>query len=165
MSNNTLCAIAAHEAGHIHAGDARIIRMFYAFSSIGRIVEWFANLFTTISGFLLSFRSRPIIFVLLLSIWLTCWTLKLVFTSLIKISNFIMLSVSREAEFAADKYAHNLGYGEGLKNFFYFLLEKEKENNQAKGGASTLFDTHPATSKRIQALENLDEKKLTEDKK
>ncbi len=168
ISNEILRGIAAHEAGHIHAGDTKINRMFYAFSRIGVFMEGVSKIMSNIYGYFgrmmatfmaLGSRMYAIIFIPLIMM-IIFKIFHFIPTVLIWMSNFIMFSVSRTMEFAADKYAHDLNYGEGLKSFLYVILEEGKKNNsQAQGGVSALLNTHPSPGQRLQALEKLDDEK------
>ena len=54
---------------------------------------------------------------------------------------------SRKAEFAADSYAKELGYGEELEIFLRCIDDKVKTNK-----FSLMFQTHPDTGDRLSNL-------------
>jgi len=86
-------------------------------------------------------------------------------------SLFIKLA-SRGAEYEADEFAYNLGYGEDLTAFFKTLPDSVHRRGIAGFGRlirntvealATLGDTHPATWKRIERLESYSTQKTTMD--
>ena len=176
ISDDMICGVAAHEAGHIFNGDTKILRMFYAFSMIAIATEAFAFVLMSIASFFMRIR---IVFIqiLVFPICLVIWIGQLICMILLKISHLINCGVSRNWEFAADKYAYKEGYGDGLKKtlgiFDKWEKEREKENMKNKTELEKMIptflklsrnalSTHPASEKRIKALEKLDaEKNLT----
>ncbi len=176
ISDDMICGVAAHEAGHIFKGDSKISRMFYVFFIAVVVMEQLAVWVINGVGVL----TRLGIPLLSPFCWLLYWVMRLyyfIFIQLLKASRLINCGVSRNMEFAADKYAYKEGYGEGLKKtlelFDKWEKEREKEGIKNKTlrekltptiveSSKNLLDTHPASEKRIEALEKLDaEKNLT----
>ena len=69
----------------------------------------------------------------------------------------LVMKTSRNAEFKADRFAYDLGYGEGLLSAFYSFLEIE--DYIEKPGLfdrldvfAALSSSHPKTKKRIDKL-------------
>ncbi len=153
---NMLYGIAVHEAGHIHEKDTKIYRIIYAFSSIGILIGWFACRFADVARECC--ESNPLVSIAASIICCILLALKFLYRCLIMIGNIIMRVVSRDAEFKADKYAYNLGYGKGAKKLLCKISKVENKDNIVRRllpTLSRLFDTHPAIEKRIKALEDL----------
>lgn len=84
------------------------------------------------------------------------------------IGNLLLLASSRGAEYKADKFAYELGYGNGLIVFFYKLPDAIKGNrNPFKrfvAALATVGATHPRTWKRIEALQKSASKEIEKQK-
>ena len=75
------------------------------------------------------------------------------------VGNLLLLITNRGTEYQADEFAVMLGYGEGLVKFLYTLPDSEEgRKNPFKKilrAIATVGATHPATWKRIAAIQKL----------
>ena len=73
---------------------------------------------------------------------------------LLFIGNVILSGNSRKNEFEADKFAFEMGYGEGLKNALYLIqkLSMSSKTNLIE----KMQQSHPRVSKRIAKLEEME---------
>ena len=73
------------------------------------------------------------------------------------IGNLLLMFSSRGAEFSADLFAQNLGYGEGLISFFRTLPDstrgKRRTLHLILSKLATIGQSHPSTWRRIENLE------------
>ena len=74
---------------------------------------------------------------------------------LLFIGNVILSGNSRKNEFEADKFAFEMGYGEGLKNALY-LIQKLSMNSKTNL-IEKMQQSHPRISKRIERLEEMED--------
>lgn len=140
--------VLAHELGHIAHGDSDLKLGINVSNSILIIFLTIVNIINNfIIGLFLSTNSSII--------HILAMILKFVFgillIGLFKVWNWIgTLCInwsSRKAEFAADSYAKELGYGEELEIFLRCIDDKVKTNK-----FSLMFQTHPDTGDRLSNL-------------
>ena len=143
-----LKGVLAHELGHIAHGDSDLKLGINVSNSILIIFLTIVNIINNfIIGLFLSTNSSII--------HILAMILKFVFgillIGLFKVWNWIgTLCInwsSRKAEFAADSYAKELGYGEELEIFLRCIDDKVKTNK-----FSLMFQTHPDTCDRLSNL-------------
>ncbi len=143
-----LKGVLAHELGHIAHGDSDLKLGINVSNSILIIFLTIVNIINNfIIGLFLSTNSSII--------HILAMILKFVFgillIGLFKVWNWIgTLCInwsSRKAEFAADSYAKELGYGEELEIFLRCIDDKVKTNK-----FSLMFQTHPDTGDRLSNL-------------
>lgn len=137
-------AIFAHELGHMRHHDSIITLMYYTVSTITNIA---VKILAVIAAVMTVFRGTRIIGVVIgvvtaALIWLA-----------IKPLNVGNRYGGRVKEYRADRFAHEIGYGEGMQ----MLLTRFLETEAAPSGkiADSLMATHPGSGKRLLALEKL----------
>ncbi len=154
FSEDELKSLIAHEFGHIVNLDT-IAKLY---TMVGNGIFMFLILGTRACMFVMDFihavmdKSGIGRFVMLLT--------RLILDAIVFIFSFLMQAVlainSRSSEYRADRYAHQLGYGEELVEALY-LLEKMQ-----LGDNSTIIQkmtaSHPRITARIEKLETLIDK-------
>lgn len=156
FSNNEIKGVIAHEVGHLHYGDSIYTRVFMTVSIIGQI----ALIFYTIAGkILVSLARIPIPFLNLFSLFagwafsLQAWVIEILL--LVPLSVGAMFG-SRQNEYRADRYAYEIGQGEGLYAFLHRILDDNPGRNN--GLLNVLRASHPKTGNRIRKLEEAEDK-------
>lgn len=174
-SDDEIKGILGHEFGHLAHKDTdmnlvvnianwmtNIIFLFawiviYVLKFSLKISKFVISIFSDGLGSLVSLYEIFISIVTFLSVYLfqKLWLI---------IGNLLLLAKSRGAEYKADKFSYELGYGNGLLEFFYKLPDAIKGNkNPFKrfiAALATVGATHPRTWKRIEAIQKLDSKQL-----
>lgn len=137
-------AIFGHELGHMRHHDSIITLMYYTVSTITSIA---VKIMLGIAAVMTVFRKTRLLGIIIgaitaAMIWLAIKPLEL--------GNRYG---SRVKEYRADKFAHEIGYGEGMQ----MLLSRFLEMEAAPSGkvADSLMATHPGSGKRLLALEKL----------
>jgi Zn-dependent protease with chaperone function len=80
-------------------------------------------------------------------LWLPLWLVTAA-------SRMLSAALSRASEFAADRHATELGYGDGLTRVLA-LLELEEQRRPRRGRLTGRFASHPSCRSRIQAVQRL----------
>lgn len=174
-SDNEIKGILGHEFGHLAHKDTdmnlvvnianwmtNIIFLFvwiiiYALKFSLKFCKFIISLFSDGLGALFSLYEIFISIITFLSVYLfqKLWLI---------IGNLLLLATSRGAEYKADKFSYELGYGDGLLEFFYKLPDSIKgHKNPFKrfvAALATVGATHPRTWKRIEAVQKIDSKQV-----
>ena len=174
-SDDEIKGILGHEFGHLAHKDTdmnlvvnianwmtNIIFLFswiiiYVLKFSFKIMSFFVSLFSNGLGSLIKLYEIFISVITFLTIYLfqKLWLI---------IGNLLLLAKSRGAEYKADEFSYELGYGKGLLEFFYKLPDAVKGNkNPFKkfiAALATVGATHPKTWKRIEAIQKFDSKQL-----
>lgn len=184
LSDEQIKAIIAHEFGHLSNKDTdlnlvvNIANMFMNFLFlIAWIVLIFYKVVCAIMSFFMSFTGETTgaLFAKLMEFVYTISSFIIIrmvqyFWNIIG-SLFIKLA-SRNAEYEADEFAYNLGYGDALVSFFRTLPDSIHRRGvfsfgyvfrNTIEGLATLSETHPATWKRIERIESYTKQKTTMD--
>lgn len=150
--DNEIKGVIAHEIGHLNYKDSLYSKIFMTVSIIGQVS---LIIYHTIANVLSSFARIPIpflnLFVLLIS-WAFRWQVWLFELLLVVPLSFGKMFGSRQCEYRADKYACQIGHGEGLYSFLYRILDM---NNNSSGFLSILRATHPPTAERIRKIDKM----------
>lgn len=137
-------AIFGHELGHMRHHDSVITLMYYTVSTITNIaVKIMLGIAVVMAVFRKTRRLGIIIGAIpVVLIWLVIKPLE--------VGNRYG---SRVKEYRADRFAHEIGYGEGMQ----MLLTRFLDMEAAPSGkiANSLMATHPRSGKRLLALEKL----------
>ncbi|MFU8797323.1 MAG: M48 family metalloprotease [Gammaproteobacteria bacterium] len=156
-TEDELAGVIAHEFGHLHNGDSHKLGIALGVSLVSMVsagvasiiavfLQGFSKFFEAMggdAGKFLALFGYFFIFVaafFLLFVRLGNWMLKL-----------SMLFVGRKQEYKADEFAVKVGFGSGLLSFLDKL--KNMQFEEAKGLFARLYDTHPPTMIRIDAVE------------
>ncbi len=75
--------------------------------------------------------------------------------ALLFVGNILLSGNSRKNEFTADKFAFDLGYGEGLKNALYLMQKLSLSSKTSL--VDKMQQKHPRVSKRIAKLEEMED--------
>lgn len=140
--------VLAHELGHHLLGHAVWLRFTYFSNLVGRS----ATETYVLAGKLTAWLSRvPLLGLLVVPLkWLLIFWLKLLNGFLLVPFTIGKLFGYRRNEYAADHFAAQLGYGEGLRDFLLYEVLPQEEQ---PGFFRRLFHTHPQSEKRILRLE------------
>lgn len=149
-SDEEIKATFAHEFGHLSARDTDLILLITignlfatAFFVLYRFTFLFIGLFMGIMNRSLSTVLLTFFVDLVLVGMMWIWT---------KFGTILVMHSSRQQEFEADTFAHNLGYGSSLIT----LLDSFHENEiYTKGIFSNLTSSHPDPDERIGKLQVL----------
>lgn len=172
MRDAELNGILAHEVGHIRRNDSLWLNFFLAF---GSTAAWMARgpdfLLRLIDGFMA--RSLPriasswhresilglavsaAVVLARLMIWISVFSIRIIFFVSDNIAQLAVQAQSREQEFLADRFAAQIGHGIELTQ----ALEKIERLSEPSAEADPLarllgrmFSSHPPTSERLARL-------------
>jgi heat shock protein HtpX len=158
FDDDQICAVLAHEMGHLHNKDSRKLAV-----TVG--LSYFTLLFGILSffayGFLrgltsVSSRSGNEIFRLAgFMFGAILIPLAFLFLGFFKLGNGLftlgLLAIGRKQEFKADNFACKAGYGQSLLDFFDLIKNYEYEDNSL---FAKIQRTHPSIMLRIDNVEN-----------
>jgi Zn-dependent protease with chaperone function len=162
LTDKELCALLAHEMGHLKSKDCMAIMGFYLASWLpGMVNQLFRSgirislvlsLIFPIIGILILFFifTKLSIFIIagtILGFLLLMWLLNPVFS-------FLWLMNSRFTEYRQDAFAHQLGYGLELKQVLLKIIEISPGASVDRYSILTR-STHPILHNRIRRLEKL----------
>lgn len=147
LSDEEIKGTLAHEFGHISHRDTDILLVVIVGNLFITIASWVISFFLAVaraasSGDDSGFGTVVVVIITAVFnaiIWI--WT---------KVGMLIVRSSMRKHEFEADKFAFDLGYGEGLESTLNNFVEYEEG---AQGLFATLASTHPDTETRISKLQ------------
>jgi heat shock protein HtpX len=170
LSHGELCALLAHEMGHLRTKDCMAILAFYFAKRPPGFVASFLRSGLIIAGgtiktfirqsllaaliavvvILFVFSKSAVLYYLLsiASFLLFLWLLNSVF-------NFLWLMNSRFTEYRQDAFAHQLGFGPELRKLLLKLLEEHSPTRIDQYYILTR-STHPLLHNRIRRLEKLE---------
>ena len=148
MPENFIAGILAHEMGHIQHDDADILYMCYVMGSFGNLVIRIYNILIFIFSLLswiplAGYLAALISWFFLLQVYFFQFLLQLPL-SLVHQFN------SRRDEYAADKYACEIGLGMQLYNGLAAITAGEQE----MPFFARLLSDHPDTSKRLARIKD-----------
>ena len=142
-----LKGVLAHELGHHTLGHTLWNRITYTAGQVGRFI---------IGIYIFIIRICSLFaFIPLLGLFLSVITW--VFVIFLKLFQWIVEAPfalglffgSRRDEYAADRFAAQLGYGHGLRSFLDRMVAP---NEKSEGFFARLHSTHPESAKRIRRL-------------
>lgn len=175
LPDDQIKAILAHEFGHLSNKDTdlnlvvNIGNLFMDFLFlIGYAILAFYKIICTILSILMGLISESLCAMVGRIMNFIFSILQFVLIKFIKgawntIGSLLIKFANRNAEFEADEFAFNLGYGESLISFFKTLPDAVHRNGvrnffnlirRSFKAVAALSDTHPATWKRIEKLES-----------
>lgn len=149
MNAPQVAAIVAHEMGHIQNNDT-----IYGVGC--GAIAWAGNgvvqLYVTFIRILSIFASLPIIgwliAIIILFVNLQLWVMQFFLNLPLQLINMFS---SRQNEYAADRYACEIGLGRELYEGLSILMKFSGESKM--GFFSNLMSTHPATPKRLARIQ------------
>lgn len=143
-TDDEILAVLAHECGHLAYGDPSKNGMSHAIDSESFLFERFLLQFYILCKI-------PILGIIVLISYLPYLLLSKLYTVIDHLHVWLSMGLSREAEFRADKFAYDLGYGHGLHN----ILDGWRESNTPQAGfLAKLYKSHPDPAKRMLKLES-----------
>lgn len=148
FSASEIAGIVAHEMGHIENGDTTYSIGMYAMSSATNMVLSIYLFFVRILSF---FMIVPFVgWIIAIFVWFVQIQIFIIQFLLNIPLSLITLFGSRKQEYAADKYAYDIGLGREL----YIALSKLKQayGEKKQGFFSSLWSTHPGTDNRLIKL-------------
>lgn len=151
-----LKGVLAHELGHLHYGDTIRKRVFVTVSIIGQAA---LTCYRLIGGIFNTLAVLPLPIINLMF-----WFIGIMFKLQVWIMELAMLSPltigamfgSRLDEYRADRYAFEVGQGEGLISFLHRTMDT---GNSSSGFLAILRRSHPASAERIRRIEQMKNKK------
>ena len=159
LPDSQLEAVLAHEFGH-HMGFHPIMLLLQQW--MARPLGWAERLSVAVHNLLAwlsGWRMHPLAFVLVWAAILAIRAALLVLDAIVKAASLLLLFLGRQAEYKADTVATKLGYGHPLIAALA-ALESEHEtalvHQQGPVPASSFWDTHPPTSKRIARIREVE---------
>jgi len=138
--------IFAHELGHMRHRDSIIMLMYYTVSSITNLA---IKILMMIAAVMTFFKITRI-----LGVAIGIMTAALLWLA-VKPINVGNRYGGRLKEYRADRFAHEIGYGEGMQMLLTRFMDNETTE---RGMVNSLMATHPGSGKRLLALEKLAEK-------
>ena len=144
--------VMAHELGHITLGHTLWATLTYASGQIGYGILMFYVFITKVCSVLsyipfLGFIMAPIIWAIAFFLKLFEWIVSIPFS-------LGMMFGSRRNEYAADKFAAQIGYGAGLHSFLWRVVARYEKK---EGFWGKLNSTHPRIEKRLARLARFDD--------
>ncbi len=148
-----IAGVLAHEVGHLVNGDTKRRMIASVINSAGNVANWILITIVTILGIggqitgIITRQSSMVIFSWLLGLtviffkaclWVLQWLVHIGF-----------LAVGRKEELAADDFAKNVGFANGLISY---LRKVEGLDVQPTGAWAALSQTHPPIPVRIDRL-------------
>ena len=161
FSEDELKAVIAHEIGHILYGHTTALLLNIVGNGVFSIFVIVAKCVITILDLLqtpFEKRTRGISY---LFISLLRFLFNVVLFVFMFIGNIILSSNSRNNEFQADEFAHQIGFGENLIESLY-LLQKMSLGEEMEL-VERMTASHPLIAKRIGRLETLQEQESEEE--
>ena len=145
-----LKGILAHEFGHLVNGDTKALLMSIIGNSIFSLIILVCKIIMGAVTFFVSLVTGEGIFPRIIH-----FIFRLIFDysvlAFMIVGNLILSANSRYSEFLADSYAHQIGYGEQLKNSLYLMSKLDVGGRQSL--KEWLMASHPHMPARIQKLE------------
>lgn len=155
FSAEELKAVMAHEIAHIYYGHSRASLL----NALGKgsftleiiFVQWVSRKLEELKPYYIRQRGSFLF-------WLVYYLHKLhemIINAFMFLGKLILSGNSRKNEFAADRFAHEVGYGKELSEALYLLQKMSLGDNRQL--IQRMIASHPRISKRIQQLERLQE--------
>lgn len=163
LSDEQIKGVLGHEFGHLATHDTDLTLLItvgnFIITAIVTVIRVALVVFDVIVKIISVFMGRDGVVVSILGSFSTLMTtvcingLMWVWT---KLGILLVMKSSREAEYEADAFSCDLGYGNGLLSFFRVLDRMEHQAGKTEGGNifAALSASHPETSKRIARIEN-----------
>lgn len=133
--DETLCALLAHEFGHLSHHDSEANLMIYLgmlpVGILEKIIRFF-TFFTAVKLLYYVYVAGP------------CWLLK-------QLIRLLQAIGSQAAENGADAFCVHIGYGRALKYFMEVISYSEGKSSLL----DSIFASHPASDKRVRHIEQL----------
>lgn len=149
MPEEELAGVLAHELGHIENRDTTYSLGCYGMNVIAELI---INLYLISVRILSFFSFIPIfslfIFAFIIFVRLQMFVIQFLLYLPLQLVSFFG---SRQQEYAADLYACKVGLGRDLYNALQRIAKIYEE--EPRGIFSQLWDTHPATEKRLRRIE------------
>lgn len=143
-TDDEILAVLAHECGHLVYGDPSKSGISHAIDSEALVFERFLVRFYVL-------YKVPVLGVIVALIMLPYLICSWLFVAVDYVHHWLSMLLSRKAEFRADKFAYDLGYGHGLHN----ILDGWREANTPQAGfLAKLYKSHPDPAKRMLRLES-----------
>ena len=148
-TDEELKGVLAHELGHIVLGHTLWITLTYAAGQVGRVIILFYVLLTRVCCLLCYI---PLVGIFLAPLtWIIALLFKL-FEWFVTVP-FVLGAMfgSRRDEYAADNFAAQIGYKQGLQEFLQYTAAKFEKRT---GFWGKINSTHPRVKERLNKLAN-----------
>lgn len=149
-TDREIMALMAHEVGHHKHGDCIVTRIYFVVSFIGQVALLIYKILTTL---FMGAARFPLLNIVCLPIALLfrvqVWMIELLLILPLMLAKFLG---SRFQEYAADRYAAEMGYGSDLASFLHKIIDLE---GSPTGLWGFLYRTHPTPGARIRRLEDM----------
>lgn len=155
LPDDQLRALLAHEAGH-HAGMHPLVLLARAwlYRPIAA-VSWLAAKLHNLLAWLTGFDMRAGVYVALVVVILLIRGLFHLLRAIVAFADLIFVFFGRQAEYRADRFAAEMGFGEPLVDALATMSWEQPEEAPAESHGSfldTLKATHPPTMQRIERI-------------
>lgn len=160
LSDAEIKGILGHEFGHLANKDTDTTLVIVVgnliVSVIFFIIRVIFKIFSGILSFVVAIASESFIVGVLTAIsnFIANTFLALLMALWTKLGVLICMASSRGDEYEADKYSHDIGYGNALA-YALNRLDSMAGGEKAKGLWAALSSSHPETSKRVARLSQL----------
>jgi len=146
LSEEELKGFMAHELGHISHGDTIALLLTTVGNGVLTIVIVAAKTAMNIIRSMLDTRGFAGVILNLLNLWFHIMLFYILY-----VGEFLMAINSRRNEYAADRFAFEIGYGDDLVSALYLLQDMSISDNARL--SDRLKASHPHIAKRIGRLE------------
>ena len=153
LSKERLAGVLAHEMGHLKHGDTQMLTLTYCMQNVGLLALKILNGVIAVCGWV---TKIPYVgFAAAILSWML-FLVVVVMEFLVSLpANLVMLFFSRQDEYAADRYACELGLG----NQLHEGLEQISDGEEKMSWSQRLLSTHPDTENRLKRIDDyLDQK-------
>ena len=148
LSEDELKGFIAHELGHIAHGDTKALLLTTVGNGIFMIFIIAAQFVMNIINSVIDRRGTTGLILRLMKLWFYMMLFYLLY-----IGQFILAINSRKNEYAADRFAFKIGYGDDLVSALYLLQDMCISDNAKL--VDRLKASHPHIAKRIGKLEDM----------
>lgn len=148
LGKEQLAGVLAHEMGHLKHGDTQMLTLTYCMQNVGLLTLNVLNGVIAICSWV---RGIPCVGIMAFILGGMIKLILVVMELLVSLpANLVMLFFSRQDEYAADRYACELGMGSQLRDGLKLICAGEEKMSWFQ----RLMSTHPDTGNRLKRIDD-----------